>query len=270
MLKRWRVSFEPSQDYFHHRHLWVLLPSLPLHLWNEKSLEAIGNTLGCFISVDKEAIVAPVKMVAKVLVELDIHEGLLESIDIEWRGHHTRQKLDYLGIPFRCTLCRQTGHLRKHCTDFVEEELSEDSLLELSTRIDSPEVNTHATYPDPLEAEDSMVLDSISGKLKLVCPTLYSTLTSWEKEQLDTHSFLAPDYTPPLREDTSPLLAPSCPPSTSLTTLLVKPYQTFISPPLSPLPSTLEPQSTPSPLKLRTTPHSQTLDPPSLSLHPPP
>jgi len=54
------------------------------------------------------SLVAPVKKVAKVLVELDIHEALLESINIEWRVHLTRQKLDYLGIPFRCTYCGQT------------------------------------------------------------------------------------------------------------------------------------------------------------------
>jgi hypothetical protein len=45
MLKPWRVSFDPTHEYFHLRHLWVLLPGLPLHLWNEKSLEAIGNAL---------------------------------------------------------------------------------------------------------------------------------------------------------------------------------------------------------------------------------
>jgi hypothetical protein len=28
MLKRWRVSFDPTQDYFCYRHLWVLLPGL--------------------------------------------------------------------------------------------------------------------------------------------------------------------------------------------------------------------------------------------------
>jgi hypothetical protein len=57
---------------------------LPLHLWDAKDLEAIGNSLGRFIIIDKEAITEPVKKVAKVLVELDIHEGLLESIDVEW------------------------------------------------------------------------------------------------------------------------------------------------------------------------------------------
>jgi hypothetical protein len=39
MLKRWRLAFNPDTDYFQHRHLWVLLPGLPLHLWNEEALE---------------------------------------------------------------------------------------------------------------------------------------------------------------------------------------------------------------------------------------
>jgi len=46
MLKRWRLDFNPDTDYFTHRHLWVLLPGLPLHLWNEGALRAIGNSLG--------------------------------------------------------------------------------------------------------------------------------------------------------------------------------------------------------------------------------
>jgi hypothetical protein len=209
MMKHWRVSFDPQQDYFRHRHTWVLLPSLPLHLSNTKALQAIGNSLGRFISVDSVALAAPVKRVAKVLVELDIHEGVLESIDIEWRGHNTRQKLDYLGIPFRCTLCRQTGHLGKSCTGLVEEEKSEDSMLELSTRLGSPEVNTLPTYPGIPEAEDSVDLDSISGKLRQVNPSLYNTLTNWEIEQLDAHT------SPHLREDTTLPETSTCNPPSS-------------------------------------------------------
>jgi len=106
MLKRWRVSFDPSQDYFRLQPLWVVLPELPLHLWNDKSLMAIGNSLGRFISVDSKTIIGPNKKLTRILVEIDIHEGLSESLDIDWRGHITRQKLDYLAIPFRCTHCR--------------------------------------------------------------------------------------------------------------------------------------------------------------------
>jgi hypothetical protein len=164
------------------QHLWVLLHDLPLHIWNEKSLEAIINTIGCFIGVDKEAIVAPFKMVAKVLLELDIHEGLLYFIDIEWRGHHTLQKLDYLGIPLRCTLCRQTRHLRKHCPGFAEEKQYEDTVLELSSSMDSPRVNTQDTYPNLFDVKDPITLDSITGKIKQICPTLFFTLIVWEIE----------------------------------------------------------------------------------------
>jgi hypothetical protein len=83
MLKRWRVSFDPSQDYFRLRHLWVLLPGLPLHLWNKKALMAIGNSLGCFISVDSKTLTGPDKKLARILVEIDIHEGFLETLDID-------------------------------------------------------------------------------------------------------------------------------------------------------------------------------------------
>jgi hypothetical protein len=52
ILKRWRVSFDLAMDYFRLHHLWVLLPSLPLHYWTEKSLAAIGNELRRFIYLD--------------------------------------------------------------------------------------------------------------------------------------------------------------------------------------------------------------------------
>jgi hypothetical protein len=52
MLKRWWVAFDPTTDYFPQRHLWVLLPGLPIHLWNEGTLKAINDSLGTFITVD--------------------------------------------------------------------------------------------------------------------------------------------------------------------------------------------------------------------------
>jgi hypothetical protein len=51
MLKRWRVDFDPLTKHFQFRHLWVLLPGLPIHLWNAGALRAIGDSLGKFISL---------------------------------------------------------------------------------------------------------------------------------------------------------------------------------------------------------------------------
>jgi hypothetical protein len=190
MLKHWRVIFDPSQDYFRLRHLWVLLPGLPLYLWNEKSLMAIGNSLGRFISVDPKTLVGPDKKLVRILVELDLHEGLLETLDIDWRGHLTRQKLDYLDIPFRCSLCRQTGHLRKTCTGAHEDELSEESMLELASNLDSPVAHTQVHIPDYPDDGVTSGLDSITGKLKSICLTLFFSLSTWEKDLLDNSPLL--------------------------------------------------------------------------------
>ena len=115
MLKCWRVSFNPSHDYFHFRNLWVLLPGFPLHFWNEKALEAIGNALGKFIKVDDGVLRALDKRIGRLLVEIDIHTGLLETLEIVWCGYHLSQTLDYLGIPFKCSWCQKTSHLWWDC-----------------------------------------------------------------------------------------------------------------------------------------------------------
>jgi hypothetical protein len=86
MLKRWRMAFNPDTDYFQHRHLWVLLPGLPLFLWNEGALKAIGDSLGTFIVVDPQSLSGPVRKMGRVLVAMDICAGLPEILEIEWRG----------------------------------------------------------------------------------------------------------------------------------------------------------------------------------------
>jgi hypothetical protein len=116
MLKRWCTGFDPATEYFSLRHIWVLLPGLPLNLWNKPALRAIGNLLGRFLKVDEKCLSSQDKRMARVLVEIDIHAGLMESLELEWRGQIMIQRLDYLGIPFRCSHCRQTGHLRNDCT----------------------------------------------------------------------------------------------------------------------------------------------------------
>jgi hypothetical protein len=78
MIKRWRLAFNPDTEYFQYRHLWVLLPGFPLHLWNAAAMEVIGNSLGSFISLDASTLLAPSRKMGKILVEMDVHSGLPE------------------------------------------------------------------------------------------------------------------------------------------------------------------------------------------------
>lgn len=115
MLKRWRMAFSPDSDYFQLRHIWVLLPGPPLHFWNEEAFRAIGNSLGRFIALDPSSLAGSSRKLGKVLVEMDISTGLPENLEIDWRGRKMLQTLDYLGLPFLCNICRETGHLRCSC-----------------------------------------------------------------------------------------------------------------------------------------------------------
>jgi hypothetical protein len=192
MVKRWWVNFDPAQDYFRFCHFWVLLSGLSLHFWHEKSLEAIGNILGKFICADLRALKANDRRICRVLVEIDIHSGLLESLEISWHGHHFFQPLDYLGIPFRCSNCQKMGHLWRDCLGTLVEEVLKGTLLDILTQVDSPEIESSRFSPSGYDFEDAPLpetTETITSKLKSVCPTLFHSLSIWERSFLDESKF---------------------------------------------------------------------------------
>ena len=85
---------------------------LPFPLWNRSLLEGIGNTIGRFVVVEDDFMNVYDKRIAQILVEMDITKGLPAEVEILCRDHLFAQRLDYLGIPFRCNICRYIGHLR--------------------------------------------------------------------------------------------------------------------------------------------------------------
>jgi hypothetical protein len=190
MIKRWRLAFNPESEYFHFRHLWILLPGLPLQFWNKAALEAIGNSLGTFLSIDNSTLTASSRKIGKVLVEMDVHGGLPELLEIEWRGRRFSQRLDYLGIPFRCFRCHNTGHLKKNCPGWAEKEPSEDSTLLRDLVDHEEEVHSVCRYPIPEPTSPSDSEDSFSGKLKNYCPSFYHSLTFLEIAELKDSKLL--------------------------------------------------------------------------------
>jgi hypothetical protein len=147
-------------------------------MWNAVSMEAIGNSLGSFVSLDETNLLTPSRKMGKILVEMDVHGGLPELLEIDWRGCRIVQRLDYLGIPFRCSICHKTGHLRNTCMGREEEEISEDTTLhrdlgDLEDEVAS--IGVDYCVP-PLESTPSPERDdTFMGKLSFYCPTLYNT-----------------------------------------------------------------------------------------------
>ena len=84
-------------------HLWALLLGLPFPVWNRSLLEGIGNTIGRFVAVEEDFMNTYDKRMAQILVELDITKGLPAEVEILCHERLFTQRLDYLGIPFRCS-----------------------------------------------------------------------------------------------------------------------------------------------------------------------
>jgi len=48
-LNRWAPDFDPELDVPSAVSVWIQLPHLPLHCWNEESLRPISNSVGKYI-----------------------------------------------------------------------------------------------------------------------------------------------------------------------------------------------------------------------------
>jgi hypothetical protein len=188
------MAFNPDTNYFQHMHLWVLLPGLPLFLWNEGALRAIGDSLGKFIAIDPQSLTGPMRKMGRVLVEMDICAGLPEILEIEWRGRKIAQTLDYLGLPFRCNRCRKTGHLRRSCLgkDLNEPTEDDDLLLNPPEYVDEdPSLSFLEVPSEPLPPPSFGQCVSFSDKIKQHCPLLFNSLSDTEKEALNNSLWLS-------------------------------------------------------------------------------
>jgi hypothetical protein len=118
-LNKWSPNFDPSQDVPSAVPVWVRLPHLPLHCWNQKTFQIIGNVLGKYID---QATRKDQYSCARICVEVDLEEGLPEAIKLTVVGWTHIQELDYEQLPFKCRHCHGHGHFAKHCKKKAEEQ----------------------------------------------------------------------------------------------------------------------------------------------------
>ena len=106
-LNGWTPDFDPEADTPKAVPVWVRLPNLPMHYWNPKSLQAIGNALGKYIDManSKDQFVY-----ARICVEVDLEARLQEALNLMLGNWSHFQKLDYEQLPFKCRGCHEYGH----------------------------------------------------------------------------------------------------------------------------------------------------------------
>ena len=103
---------------------------------------------------------------AKILVEMDLTTGLPLELDIICHERIIQQRLDYLNLPFRCSIYSAVVHLRRTCPEFRKKNASPSS---------SPLSQAHDPSPSP----NSRVIDVVEpskGTLSQACYFFYDAI----------------------------------------------------------------------------------------------
>jgi len=82
LLKPWNPLFDASIGCLDKISVWVRLPVHPFHLWSFEYFKKIGNFLGDFVDADMSYEETKQRKVARILVNLNVREGLGEEMDL--------------------------------------------------------------------------------------------------------------------------------------------------------------------------------------------
>lgn len=98
------------------RHIFrAKLSRFLLKLWTRPAISVIGNSIGKFTYLDERSLCAMDKRVAWVLYEINFARGSPVEIYLLWAPTSFCQRIDFWGIPFRCLVYHQTGHVMLIC-----------------------------------------------------------------------------------------------------------------------------------------------------------
>lgn len=111
IVKPWSAKFDFHAEILRVVPLWVKFPNLPLHCWSPNTLSRIGSTLGVPVCADSCTSRQLRVSFARLLVEIDVTQPLLNTISIELPGGTMQeQKVVYEWTPPFCTSCNKVGH----------------------------------------------------------------------------------------------------------------------------------------------------------------
>jgi hypothetical protein len=123
-LNKWTPNFSTENVIPSSLPIWVRLPFLPLHCWNDETLKNIGNSLEKYI--DRTEPREGIQACARLCVEVDLEKGPPEAIQLTLDDWSYMQQLDYEQIQFKFKACHEYRHFTKICPQ-AKESQTQDS-----------------------------------------------------------------------------------------------------------------------------------------------
>ncbi|KAK4436664.1 hypothetical protein Salat_0000300 [Sesamum alatum] len=111
---KWTPSFHPQLE-SSLAPVWIRFPTLPAHLFQKDALYAIASLVGNPLKLDEPTLFQSRLTAARVCVEVDLANKLVDEIVIGIGSEEVMQKVLYENVPKYCILCKHVGHEAQAC-----------------------------------------------------------------------------------------------------------------------------------------------------------
>ena len=74
------MDFDANREPQNVQRVWAILPGLPMMFWKKEIMEEIGSKIGKFIALEEGWEQKVDRRSARILIEVDIQDGLYEEI----------------------------------------------------------------------------------------------------------------------------------------------------------------------------------------------
>lgn len=94
-IQPWHLSFDVATNVMESVVVWIRLPGLSLHLYNNKILHRIGSSIGKLVKIDETISMALRGKYGRMAVSLNLNKSLVSKVDIKGRV----QLIEYENLP---------------------------------------------------------------------------------------------------------------------------------------------------------------------------
>ncbi|KAF7831333.1 ribonuclease H [Senna tora] len=110
-IRTWSRLFDPKTEKITKIATWVRLPELPIELYDEYFLSALGNQIEKMVKIDHNTELHARGKYARICVEIDLGKPLL----CQYVVHGSLRNIEYEGIHNVCFECGTYGHDIENC-----------------------------------------------------------------------------------------------------------------------------------------------------------
>ncbi|KAH0905254.1 hypothetical protein HID58_044757, partial [Brassica napus] len=122
--------------------LWVDLKGVPNNLYSHKGLRCLAKAVGKFVRLHPSTEKCVRLDVARVLVEVDLQQPMVERIAFnDSKGEKREVEVNFPWVPPRCSICCRWGHKGKDCNS------KEVMIMKKQTEV--KEADVYANEPEP-------------------------------------------------------------------------------------------------------------------------